>query len=312
MRPPHVAFVFVDGVGLGPPGPHNPLSTLDLPALERLAGGQRWTADARPVARPGHLFRAIDATLGVPGLPQSGTGQASLFTGLNCAAAAGRHGGPFPPTPVRPFLRTHGLFARLRRAGRRALFLNAYPERFLEAARARQRWTTTTLMCLAADVPLLGETDLRAGRALAADTTGAGWRTALGRDVPQTTPREAGLRMARCAAEADLTLFEFFLTDRAGHARDADAAARILADLDAFLEGLLEALEPARDLLVVTSDHGNVEDLATRSHTRHAVPLAAYGRGADALADVADLTGVTPALSRLLGAPEPDGTPAAG
>src|SRR5690606_29320670 len=115
MRP-HVTFVFLDGVGLGPAGPENPLATLRLPAFERLAGGQRWTTEAGALAEPDHVFHPLDATLGLDGLPQSGTGQASLFTGVNCAARAGRHWGPYPHSTSKPVIAAKNLFVRLREA----------------------------------------------------------------------------------------------------------------------------------------------------------------------------------------------------
>ncbi len=53
-----VLFVFVDGLGIGPPGPHNPFSALE--------------------EGPPFRFLAADASLGVPGLPQSATGGAEF------------------------------------------------------------------------------------------------------------------------------------------------------------------------------------------------------------------------------------------
>ena len=298
MRP-HVTFVFLDGVGLGPAGPENPLATLRLPAFERLAGGQRWTTEAGALAEPDHVFHPLDATLGLDGLPQSGTGQASLFTGVNCAARAGRHWGPYPHSTSKPVIAAKNLFVRLHEAGRRGAFVNAYPDRFFRFAEARNRWTVTTLCCVEAGVPLRREADLRVGDALTADLTGAAWPEHLGLDTPVITEAEAGRRLARLSRETDLTLFEYFLTDKAGHSRDPARAAAVLRALDAFLAALLDALGPDQ-LLVVTSDHGNIEDLATKSHTRHPVPLAALGPGAGALAGAASLTDVTPALVELL------------
>ena len=292
---PAVTFVFLDGVGLGPGGPENPFAMLDLPHVERLVGGQRWTDAAAPFTRPGHVFRPIDATLGVEGLPQSGTGQASLFTGINCAERAGRHFGPFPHSTSKPVIARENLFVRLREIGRAGAFVNAYPERFFRFAEERNRWTVTTLCCVEAGVPLRREADVRAGEALTADLTGAAWPLHLGLDIPVITEADAGRRLARLSRAADLTLFEYYLTDKAGHSRDPDRAAAVLQSLDAFFGGLLGALGPD-DLLVVTSDHGNLEDLSTKSHTRHPVPLVALGRGAEALADVGSLTDVTPAL----------------
>jgi hypothetical protein len=297
--PAHVTFVFLDGVGLGAANADNPFASLDLPAFEQLAGGQRWTAAASPLEDPEHVFRPIDATLGVEGLPQSGTGQATLFTGINCSARAGRHFGPFPHSTSKPVIAASNLFLRLQAAGRTGAFANAYPDRFFRFAEDRGRWTVTTLCCVEAGVRLRREADLRAGDALAADLTAAAWPEHLGIDVPVISAADAGRRLAALSRQADLTLFEYYLTDKAGHSRDPERAAAVLHALDAFFGGLLDALGP-EDLLVVTSDHGNLEDLGTKSHTRHPVPFVAVGAGASRLSGVESLVDVSPALVDLL------------
>jgi len=294
---PPTLFLFLDGVGLGTEDPAtNPLAGLDLPAFRWLAGGQAWTAASVPVREASRVFLPLDATLGVDGLPQSGTGQASLFTGINCAALAERHWGPYPHSTSRDALAHQSVFARLAARGQFGQFLNAYPERFFRAAAHRQRWTVTTRACLDAGVALRTEADLRTGRALAADLTGAGWRTHLGIDIEPITPDEAGRRFVALGRDVAFTLVEYFHTDKAGHAQDPAAAAAALRDIDRFLTGALNALDPARERLVVTSDHGNIEDLSVRTHTRNAVPLAVWGAGAAALAGARDLTDVVPGL----------------
>ena len=293
-------LVFLDGVGLGPAEPgRNPFAALDLPAFARLAGGQRWTAALDPIARPDLVVRPLDATLGVEGLPQSGTGQAALFGGFNAPALAGRHFGPYPPSSVRPTLAERSVFARLVRAGHapgRLAFANAYPDRFFRYVEARGRWTGTTFIAHEAGVRLRRHADLAAGEALAADLTAQGWPERLGPAVPTTTEAEAGRRLARLARAHAFTLFEFFLTDKAGHAQDPARAAAVLGALDRFLAALLDALDPARDLVVVSSDHGNLEDLSVKTHTRHPVPLVAWGAGAGAFARAETLADVAPAL----------------
>ncbi len=297
---PHVLFVFLDGVGLGPPGPHNPLSTLALPAFARLGGGAPWTDALAPLTTPTQAVGALDATLGVPGLPQSGTGQTALFTGANAAALHGAHYGPTPPTTVRSVLERESVMAHAAaRFGSNAVaFANAFPTRFFAAVEPRGRWSATTRMARAAGVRLRLGSDLAAGQAVAADVTGAGWP-----DPPAPLPvseATAARRLLAFTRAHRLTLFEVFHTDKAGHAQDAAAAAAVLGALDRLFAALLDGLDVTRELLVVSSDHGNLEDLTTRSHTRNPVPLVAWGAGAEALAGAASLTDVAPALRSLL------------
>lgn len=298
---PRVLFLFVDGIGLGAATPANPLAA-DWPGFMHLARAQRWVADAVSVAEPTHVFRPIDATLGMAGLPQSGTGQASLFTGVNCPALVGRHFGPFPHSATHGALASDNVFAKVKRCTDlpASAFLNAYPPQFFEMVRKRSRWTVTTRCCVEADVPVRGVSDLRAGRALTADLTGRRWKP-LGHDIPIINEREAGTRFVSLAQDHSLTVFEYFLTDKAGHGRLSDAAPTdIVGALDQFLQGILEALDPTRDLLVITSDHGNLEDGEGTTHTRNPVPLVAYGRGAHHFTSATSLTDVTPRIVHTL------------
>jgi bisphosphoglycerate-independent phosphoglycerate mutase (AlkP superfamily) len=121
-------------------------------------------------------------------------------------------------------------------------------------------------------------------------------------------PGEAAAILLALARSHDLALFEFFETDEAGHARAMDAALEALGRLDVFLRTLVAGLEPA-DALVVASDHGNLEDLSTRNHTRAPVPVLGFGRAVAALEGVRDLTHVAPLLLGLAGVgagPRPD------
>ncbi|HET6568874.1 MAG TPA: peptidase [Rhodothermales bacterium] len=300
--PEHVLFVFLDGVGLGPEDPStNPFAGLRLPSLERMADGQQWTSAAAAVTETGHVFRPIDATLGLPGLPQSGTGQATLFTGVNCAELAGRHYGPYPHSATRPVLAARNVFRQIEALElpyeEPAGFANAYPPRFFTYARERDRWTVTTRCCLDAGIPIRGEEALLEGRALSANLTGQGWPSDV--PVPVISEEEAGIRLARLSRQHAFLLYEYFLTDKAGHSQSASDAEAVLISLDRFFGALLHALSDDM-LLVVTSDHGNLEDLSTRTHTLNPVPLVAIGPGAAAFRGAADLTGITPVIVDLL------------
>jgi 2,3-bisphosphoglycerate-independent phosphoglycerate mutase len=302
-RPEFALLVFLDGVGLGSAGPHNPLSESSWPALRRLAGDQDWTHAVRPVATDYHVFTPLDATLGLDGLPQSGTGQASLYTGINTATLAGRHYGPHAPTTAHGALASHGLWARLQAAGvevERLAFATAYPERFFAYGERTGRWPTAARMARACGVRLRAESDVRAGTALTAEITGAAWRERLALDVPLHTPDAAGRLLVSLAAAHAVTLFEHYDTDTAGHSRDPERAAEVLARVDGLLGGVLDNFDDTRGLLLVTSDHGNLEDLSVKTHTRHPVPLVAWGKGASAFAACRAVTDVTPTLVNVM------------
>lgn len=304
MPEPHVLFLFLDGVGLGPGGPENPLDRESWTGLAALAHGQRWTADLDRIRSDRRLARAIDATLGVPGLPQSGTGQAALFSGINAARIAGRHYGPFPPSSSRDRLARESIFRRARAlpglSDPAVAFANAYPEIFFEERARRNRWTVTTFCCREADVPLRGWAEWRARRALTADLTGEAWRDQLGYELDPITEEEAGARLARLSGSYALTVFEYFLTDKAGHAADPEYSARVIDSLDRFVDALTEAVDFDRQLLVLTSDHGNIEDLSSGTHTRNPVPLIARGPGARRLGAVGSILGVTSSILKVL------------
>jgi phosphopentomutase len=97
-----------------------------------------------------------------------------------------------------------------------------------------------------------------------------------------------------------MTFFEYFLTDKVGHRRIEMSPSTLLADLDSFLDGLLGALKPSEETLLITSDHGNFEDTSHTQHTRNPVPLIVYGWAAPHFANASDLTDVTPSIVRAL------------
>jgi len=295
-----ILFLFLDGVGLGLSDPSiNPFDH-DFPAINRLAGHQRWVNEARPIASNTHVFRPIDANLNMEGLPQSGTGQATLFSGVNCARVAGRHFGPYPHSKTHQVLATYNLFTQVKSLfssdPEPCAFANAYPREFFDRARARHRWTVTTLCCIQSGVRIRELKDLNAGYAITADMTGQGWQQMLGYDTETITEYEAGNRFSRIGQNHRLALFEYFLTDKSGHANELAPAIDILHAVDAFLLGMLSEFHPDRDLILITSDHGNLEDLSTRSHTRNPVPLVAFGLGADRFAGIQNITQVTPKI----------------
>lgn len=293
-----VLFVFLDGVGLAPPGPDNPLSQVPMPHLQCLVGGPLVLgAGGEPtphLAANGVVLRALDSCLGVPGVPQSATGQTALFTGINAPALVGDHITAHPTDQLQEVIAEHSLLKRAAESGARVIFANAHSEKFWQMIRERRRRLgASTLTALAADAPIPTLSDLQEGRAVLWDITHEIAISYLEYDLPLVSPEEAGARLARLAAEYDLVLYESFLPDLAGHRRIEPEW--VLTRLDAFLGSVLDHRTPYTTL-VICSDHGNIEDTATKGHTRNPVPLLAVGPAARCFSHVTDLTGVAPAI----------------
>jgi hypothetical protein len=266
------------------------------------------------------VVHSIDATLGIPGLPQSGTGQTTLLTGINAAKLLGYHHGPWPGPTIRPLLED-SFPVRLAARGGTVRLLNHYPPRYLEGiARGKIR-----LNAIATAATLAGAT-------LEAQPGEVRIPPPLGNpeDMQATSleqVREWGREFMR--SNATLNIFDSWWSDHLGHEgsepdkltgssephkltgssepKDADSslitALEVAQDhvrrLEVFLEGALE-VQPAETLLLITSDHGNFEDMGVKTHTFAPVPLVALGPGALEFASVTDLTGVAPALERAL------------
>lgn len=244
----------------------------------------------------------VDANLRMPGLPQSGTGQTAIFTGVNAAHTFGGHFGPYPPTVLRPIIAERSLFRRVRDAGKRVILANAFPARFFEyTASGTRRLTVTTMASLAAEIPLRTADDLAHNRAVSADFIRNRWKEMGHANVEPVTAAEAGRHCAGIIADHDLTVFDYWLTDHAGHRQDMAKAVRVLELLDAFLGGLLDACDLRSTLILGISDHGNIEDLSTKSHTRNPVPCIAVGHQRERCVErVRSLTHVAPCVLECL------------
>ena len=306
-------MLFLDGVGLGKPDRFlNPFFAAQLPALRSLLEGRLPSLDQRELGGARATLIPLDANLGVAGLPQSGTGQTSLFTGVNASKVVGRHFGPHPYSTLRPIIREKNIFSQLLGRGRRAGFANDFPQRFFDYVERRPtRLTVTTLSSLMAEIPLRNYRDLREARGVSADITGAGWKELGYDDIPEIVPAEAGRRLVRLSSEADFVLFEYWKSDYAGHSGRFSEAVEVLERLDGMLAGIVEAMDTRSTLLFITSDHGNVEDMSTKTHTRNPVPAILYGRDHEMVAarlqslhpEGADLTDVTPLLVESIAGP---------
>jgi 2,3-bisphosphoglycerate-independent phosphoglycerate mutase len=297
-----IILLFLDGVGIGPSNSDiNPFFVASLPVLKSLLGNnlphKKFTHHTNSLVN----LKPVNATLGMPGLPQSGTGQVAIFTGVNGARKFGKHFGPYPPTPLRPLIEQKNIFRQLKELDKRVTFANAFPKQFFDyTASGTRRLTVTTLACLMSGVPLLRINELKQDRAISADLTRARWPELGYPELPVISPAAAGRHLWQIAREYDFTLFEYWLTDHAGHSQDMKRAVSVLEQLDAFLGGFFESFNGHQSTLIVISDHGNIEDLSTKSHTRNPVPCIIAGKNKNRIAEsIKSITHVTPVIVSL-------------
>jgi 2,3-bisphosphoglycerate-independent phosphoglycerate mutase len=301
-----ILFLFLDGVGLGEDNLEiNPFARADMPHLQSLLDGARLTKSAAPFEGERVSLLAVDPNLGVKGLPQSATGQAVLLTGVNIPAELNYHYGPKPNPEVAQYLNGETLFSKTINANKKTTLLNAYPPRYFDGIDSGRRlYSSIPLALTNAGIPLFTDKDYYEGRALSADFTGEGWREFLGYpEAPIYDAHLAGHKLGELAREYDFSFFEYWASDYAGHKQDMNSAIKQLETFDRVLKGLLESWKNEEDLILITSDHGNMEDLSTRKHTAANVPLLLFGdkTSRNEFQNVTDLTGIAPAISKLLG-----------
>ena len=290
-------LLFVDGLGLAPAGPNNPLVS-DMQLLTK-ALGRPLTLDPKPTS-PDWSLEAVDACLETPGLPQSATGQTAIFTGENASTVMGRHVPALPGPRLRAILEEHSVFSKLVAMGRRVTFANAFTTGYLKKLDAGEaKVSATTWSVLASKSRLRVETDLAAGEAVTWDIVGDLFAQRSGLKIPPLEPQEAGQRLAEIALGNDVTLFETFLTDLAGHRRFGITSTEALRRVDGLIHGVLQA--GGKELTVaLVSDHGNIEAADHKRHTRNPVPWLLHGPLTPSLQGPGSLTEIAPLLIKAL------------
>jgi 2,3-bisphosphoglycerate-independent phosphoglycerate mutase len=283
-----VLLFFIDGLGIGSRGQFNPLD--GLPDAAPLAVFRNEV----PVTLDGVLV-PTDPRLGVEGRPQSASGQTTILTGVNAPALLGYHKQGFPNKALLEIIREHSLFLKLKQAGVAPItFANAYTRRFFED---RPRWVSATTAAVeAADLPFRSLDDLREGRAVFQDFTNR-MLIERGEDILVRTANEAAEVLADIANESQFTLYEYFITDKIGHAQDMEAARTVLQNLALLIRQLLVRVDLARTSVILTSDHGNIEDLSSRNHTLNEVPTIVWGANRESIASrIKSLADITPTI----------------
>ncbi|MCF6177349.1 MAG: hypothetical protein L3J71_16470 [Victivallaceae bacterium] len=271
-----VIMIMVDGFGIPPEGIRCPgFKTCCTPQFLELLE---------------HHSTPIDANLGQPGLPQSATGQCSLFCGINAAAAINRHLPGFPNAALREIIRGQNIFKSLIALGAKVTFANAYVNHTLAELKHSGLRSVTTIMTDSEIGKVRTRNDLLDGKAVLHDITreyltGALNDMGLSRRMvtsppilnpeSEITPEQAAHDLLTVATENDFTLFEFFMSDRAGHRQHKPLLKHVLMNLSRFVVELSTVMADSITL-ILTADHGNCEDISIRTHTRNPVPLLIY------------------------------------
>ncbi|BCU83052.1 metalloenzyme [Polycladomyces abyssicola] len=297
-----VILLFIDGVGLGEESDHNPWYVRPTPHIDRLLGGRSLVRSAVGQIGSDMVLLETDASLGVPGLPQSATGQATIFTGRNAPKAMGAHQSGLPFQRLRKWVQADNIYLQMERQGWRATFLNCYTPEYFQRPATRRGWVSvSTAALLSSREPVRMLSDLLAGKGVYHDLT----RWTLARtipDVPVIEPETAADHLLDVARQYDLVIHEYFLSDLAGHKQNEELMQTVIDHYDRWLGALVDRKQ-TDDVIVLVSDHGNSEDIRVSTHTNNPVPTWIIG-DAHTWREIPhqkwDLTCIVPLLLRLV------------
>ena len=233
----------------------------------------------------------LDATLGVPGIPQSATGQTTLLTGINAAKVVDKHRPAFPGPALKKIIKERNIFKTLREKNKSVSFANAYVEYSLDKIASSKFCSATSCMVMNTINEAFDGESLTLNKSVYHDITRE--TIAPKHNIPIISSETAALHLIDISKNADFTLFEYFLTDMAGHSQDKNILKNTLNILSRFIVTVKKNL-PDNTLLLITSDHGNCEDPSIPGHTMNPVPLIYYPKKsvlpkAKSIADVYNL-----------------------
>ncbi len=286
-------FIFMDGVGIGDEKDStNPLYVFGRELFRELNPREIMSIWGNGMMVP------TDPLLHTPGLPQSATGQTALFTGIDAVKAAGRHVPALPTTTLRQILARESIFLRLVQQQKRPCFANAYSDSFFEGR--RRFHSSSTLSYFASGLPFRGVADANAGKAIFMDITHRLARR-MGMAVGKNSIEQSARTILGLAYHHDFVMFEYFLTDKAGHAMRSGLSRRAIELLESFLVALVRQADLSQVQIIVSSDHGNIEQITDHVHTRNKVPTFLWGPYTETLApQIFDLVDVHRAMCQSL------------
>lgn len=296
-------MIFIDGVGIGKEDyEFNPFFKYDFKFLKDTFGAIP-SLDNQTLIKDNYFLFPSDANLGVEGLPQSGTGQTSIFCGVNAPQMIGKHFGPYPYSSLIPVVEKENIFRYFYDRKRKFQFVNAYPQLFFDYIESgKQRLSVTTMSLHLNGIKYNKIEELLKGEALTADLTNERWNVKLGYNLPVISPETAAERLLKITSQNEFTCLEYFMTDHLGHWRHKEEFDHTIVTIDRFLLSVLKNLDHANTTLLICSDHGNFEDLSVKTHTRNpSLTISAGKYGEFLYHSIKDLTDIKKSILEILG-----------
>lgn len=290
-----VIFIFLDGVGIGKEDKEtNPFFKHGFNTFTKIFESIPSIKNNSFSKHDKYVF-PIDTIMGVNELPQSGTGQTSIFCGFNAQKYLGKHFGPYPHSSLHPLIKKENIFTELKNNGKKPFFANAYPQIYFEHLnRSNARVSVPTLCSLYSDTNLNKYENLKVGKALSPEIDNHRWVEKLKYDLPIITPEKAAFNLLNMVSDYDFVLYEYFFTDHLGHGRLSEDFIKLYETLDRFLFTILSNYEKDCSIFI-TTDHGNFEDLSVKSHTLNPGLAISAGYKADSaykyLKDISQIKG---------------------
>ncbi len=105
--------------------------------------------------------------------------------------------------------------------------------------------------------------------------------------LPRHTPQSAAAVLVKLSAEHDFVFYKYQLADLVSHSGRVELARETFAAIEQFAAAVLDGTDPDETTLVITSDHGHLEQVGfSHGHPKSNVPTWWFGPTAD---DVVDL-----------------------
>ena len=293
-------MIFMDGVGIGKKDyEYNPFFKYGFKTFSEIFG-EIPHLDKQNLTGDNAFLFPVDASMGIPDIPLSGTGQTSIFCGVNAPKLIGKHFGPYPYSTLVPIIKEKNIFRSFMQRRKKVYFVNAYPKQFFDYVNSgRRRLSVTTLSCIMNGMRLNNISDIHKGKALAADINNRHFVEKMDYKLKVITAETAADRLIRIGSKNHFTLFEIFHTDHLGHGRNSEWLEYFTDLLDRFLFHMITNLK--NDMtLVVCSDHGNFEDLSIKMHTLNPAIGITAGKNAELLSKkIKKLYDIKPAIMEM-------------